>query len=48
VFDGYWPGVLDCERLGLKTIDGGPALNRLPQECQWNADRQRWERPDAA
>lgn len=48
VFDGYWPGDLDCERLGLKDSDGGPALNRLVRECQWNADKQRWERLDAA
>jgi hypothetical protein len=44
-FDGRYPGVVDCERLGF--FVGGdpnkPDLNTLVVKCRWNAEAQRWE-----
>jgi hypothetical protein len=42
---GMWPGEADAKRLGFFVGDdpSHPDLNRLPTECVWNTDRQRWE-----
>ena len=43
MFDGYWPGELDCYRLGIIDGDGKPDLNRLHRETVWNPEHQRRE-----
>jgi hypothetical protein len=42
---GMWPDEADAKRLGFFIGDdpSRPDLNRLPTECVWNFDRQRWE-----
>lgn len=45
VWIGWWPGQLDCERLGWMLGPGFPDLNRLYTEATWDAERCLWVKP---
>jgi hypothetical protein len=45
VWTGWWPGQLDCERLGWMLGPDLPDLNRLYTEATWDTDRYAWVRP---
>jgi hypothetical protein len=42
VWTGWWPGQVDCERLGWMIGPGLPDLNRLYTEATWDAERCAW------
>lgn len=42
VWTGWWPGLLECERLGWMLGPGFPDLNRLYTEARWDAERRAW------
>lgn len=42
VWTGWWPGQVDCERLGWMLGPGLPDLNRLYTEATWDAQRCAW------
>lgn len=52
IWDGEWPGTKDCRRLGWYAAVIGlkgesiimPDYNRLYQLCDWNIEKQRWEK----
>ncbi|PXY18287.1 hypothetical protein [Prauserella flavalba] len=45
VWTGWWPGQIDCERLGWMLGPGFPDLNRLYTEGIWDAERCAWVKP---
>jgi hypothetical protein len=44
LWTGWWPGDLDCERLGWFDQYGHHDLNRLYTEAVWDPDRCMWVR----
>jgi hypothetical protein len=42
VWTGWWPGQLDCQRLGWMLGPGLPDLNRLYTEAVWDRARGSW------
>lgn len=45
VWTGWWPGLVDCERLGWMLGPGFPDLNRLYTETTWDPARCAWVKP---
>jgi hypothetical protein len=45
LWSGWWPGHLDCERLGWMLGPGFPDLNRLYTEAVWDRQRCAWVTP---
>jgi len=42
VWTGFWPGHIDCERLGWMLGPGFHDLNRLLLDARWDPDRRAW------
>ncbi|KAA2253296.1 hypothetical protein F0L68_33330 [Solihabitans fulvus] len=45
VWSGWWPGEVDCQRLGWMIGPGLPDLNRLYTEAVWDSQKRQWVKP---
>lgn len=42
IWEGYYPGVVECTSLGWLIPPGLPDLNRLYTQGEWDADQRLW------